>query len=34
MLGDYGGEFEMNGKLSIGDQLRETLVRYKNTTDF
>ena len=29
MLRDYGGEFEMNGKFSFGDQLRETLIRYK-----
>jgi len=33
-LSDYIGEFEMVGKLSIGDQIRQTRIRFRNTTDF
>ena len=34
MLGDYAGEFETSGKLSIGDQIRETQVRYRNIIEY
>ena len=33
-LVDYTGEFEMVGKLSVGDQLRETQNRFRNITDY
>ena len=32
--GDYGGKIEMVGKLSIGDQIRETHFRFRNITDY
>ena len=34
ILVDYAGEFEMAGKLSIGDQIRETHIRLRNITDY
>ena len=34
ILGDYGGENELVGKLSIGDQFRETHVIFRNITDY
>ena len=34
MLRVYGGEFEMIGKLSIVDQIRETQIRFRNITDY
>ena len=33
-LVDYTGEFEMVGKLSVGDQIRETQFRFRNITDY
>ena len=33
-LVDYSGEFEMVGNLKIGDQIRQTQIRFKNTTEF
>ena len=30
---DFDGEFKMAGKLTVGDQIRETHVRYKIITD-
>ena len=32
-LGDYAGEFEMIGKLSVVDQVRETHTRFGNITE-
>ena len=29
---DFGGEFEMIGKLSVGDQIRESHIRFRNFT--
>ena len=34
ILRDYAGEFEIFGKLSIGDQIRETHIRFRNITDY
>ena len=34
LLGDYGGEFGMIGILSVGDEIRETHIRFKNITDY
>ena len=34
ILKDYTGEFEMVGKLSIGDQIRQTHIRFKYITDY
>ena len=31
---DCGGEFEMIGKVSVGDQIRETHIRFRNITDY
>ena len=31
---DYEGEFEMVGKLSVGDQIRTTHIRFRNITDY
>ena len=33
-LGEYAGEFEMIEKLSVRDQIRETLLRFRITTDY
>ena len=33
-MGDYSGELEMVGKLSIGDQIRQTHTRFRNITDY
>ena len=33
-LQDYTGDFEMNGKLSVGDQIHETHIRFRNITDY
>ena len=34
IIGHYAGKFEMFGKLSVGDQFRETHIRFRNTTDY
>ena len=34
ILLDYVGEFEMVGKLKIGDQIRQTHIRFRNMDDF
>ena len=34
ILVEYVGEIEMVGKLSIGNQIRETHIRFRNITDF
>ena len=34
IIGDYAGEIEMAGKLSVYDQIRETQIRFRNTTDY
>ena len=34
MLLDYTGAFKMVGKLSIGDQIRETHFRHRNITEY
>ena len=31
---DYTGEFEMVGNLKVGDQIRQTHVRFRNMDDF
>ena len=31
---DYTGEFEMVGKLKVGDQIRQTHIRFRNMDDF
>ena len=31
---DYGGEFEMIGKLSVGDQIRSTHIRFRNVNEY
>ena len=33
-LADYTGEFEMAAKLSVGDQIRETHIRFGKITDY
>ena len=33
-LGDCTGEFQMVGKLSVGDQIREKYIRFRNLTDY
>ena len=33
ILGDYAGEFEMVGSLKVGDQIRQTHIRFRNITD-
>ena len=34
MLLDYAGEFEMVGRLKIGDQIRTTHIRFRNNNDY
>ena len=34
MLVDYSGEFEMVGNLKVGDQIRQTHIRFRNRDDF
>ena len=34
ILRDYVGDFEMVGKLSVGDQIRTTHIRFRNITDY
>ena len=34
ILQDYDGTFEMVGTLLVGDQLRQTHVRFRNISDF
>ena len=34
ILQDYVGEFEMIGNLKIGDQIRQTKIRFRNMGDF
>ena len=34
MLLDYVGAFEMVSNLKVGDQIRQTNIRFKNTIDF
>ena len=34
ILQDYTGEFEMIGNLKVGDQIRQTHVRFRNMDDF
>ena len=34
ILVDYTGEFDMAGKLSVGDQIREKHVRFRNFFDY
>ena len=33
ILLDYGGEFELDGNLKVGDQIGETRIRFRNTND-
>ena len=33
-LVDFTGEFQVVGKLSLGDQIRETQFRFRNMDDF
>ena len=34
ILLDYEGEFEMVGNLKVGDQIRETRIRFRNINDY
>ena len=34
ILQDYDGTFEMVGTLIVGDQLRQTYIRFRNMIDF
>ena len=34
ILQDYVGEFEMVGNLKIGDQIRQTRIRFRNISDY
>ena len=34
ILLDYSGEFEIVGTLKVGDQIRQTHIRFRNITDF
>ena len=34
ILEDYTGEFEMIGNLKVGDQTRQTHIRFRNTNDY
>ena len=34
ILEDYKGEFEMVGNLKVGDQIRQTRIRFRNIIDF
>ena len=34
ILIDYVGEFEMLGNLKVGDQIRQTKIRFRNMDDF
>ena len=34
ILIDYTGEFEMVGNLKVGDQIRQTHIRFRNITDY
>ena len=34
ILEDYNGEFEMVGNLKVGDQIRQTHIRFRNMDDF
>ena len=34
ILQDYTGEFEMVGNLKVGDQIRQTHIRFRNMNDF
>ena len=34
ILRDYNGEFEMVGNLKVGDQIRQTHIRFRNMDDF
>ena len=34
ILIDYEGEFEMDGNLIVGDQIRQTLIRFRNIADY
>ena len=33
-LEDYTGEFEMVGNLKVGDQIRQTHIRFRNISDY
>ena len=34
ILQDYNGEFEMVGNLKVGDQIRQTHIRFRNISDY
>ena len=34
ILLDYGGNFEMVGNLKVGDEIKQTIVRFRNMDDF
>ena len=34
ILLDYVGEFEMVGNLKVGDQVRQTHIRFRNIEDY
>ena len=33
-LPDYVGEFEMVGNLKVGDQIRQSLIKFRNVADY
>ena len=34
MLRDYVGGFEMVGNMKVGDQIRQTKIRFRNVDDY
>ena len=34
IMRDYDGVFEMNGTLKVGEQIRQTLIRFRNMDDY
>ena len=34
ILVEYGGEFDLIGKLSVGDEIRQTHIRLRKITDY
>ena len=34
ILVEYGGEFELIGKLSVGDEIRQTQIRVRKISDY
>ena len=34
ILRDYTGDFEMVGSLKVGDQIRQTHIKFRSNTDY